>query len=225
MNIRRQLPPLARSDKGAHGRNIEGKRAGRTNLLRTLHTRENPVFRAGRLPFALHKAANISPEIPALARCRNPQIAYENVAAFGGNIPNGLVNDRWWYPSFDPAACPGIAGRTPKSLAKYWLEQTGEPLNPAVGLGYMTGQVLLDAIERAGTLDGPTINAAVAKTHLDTIHYSPMVFDENHFARYATALGQWRRTDAPEKWECVLVVAPLPFMGKPENQIFPIPYD
>ena len=151
-------------------------------------------------------------------------ISYEGVESFGGDIPNGIVGDRWWYQTFDPAYHKGIAGRTPQSLADYWVEKTGRPVNPAVGMGYSTAQIFLDAIERAGTLDGPTINEMLKTTHVDTIHWSPMVFDEDQFARYATCLGQWKKTDKPWVWECEPIYAPG-FHVPLTEFVFPIPYD
>jgi branched-chain amino acid transport system substrate-binding protein len=154
-------------------------------------------------------------------------ISYEGVASFGGDIPNDIVADRWWYPTFDPAYSTGINGRTPQSLLDYWVQKTGRPaaeVNPAVGMGYMTAQVLFDAIERAGTLDGKTINEMFKTSHVNTIHYSPLVFDETHFGWYATCLGQWHKTNEASKWECDPIYAPAFHVPLTEFQ-FPIPYD
>ncbi len=151
-------------------------------------------------------------------------IFYQNIAAWGGNIPHGVCTERFWYPTYDPEFCPGIGGRTPQTLADYWGEKTGEPLSPSIGLGYCCAQVVLDAIERAGSLDAEDINAALAETNLPTINY-PMAFDENQFARYPMHMDQWRAVDSPEKWECPIVFAPQEYMGEPAELIFPITYD
>ena len=151
-------------------------------------------------------------------------IFYENIIAWGGDIPNGACTDRWWYPTFDPNVCVGIAGRTPQSLADYWDEKTGEPLNPGIGLGYAMAQVMFDSVERAGTLDGPTVNRAIGETDLPTMLYH-FRFDDEQFAGYPMFLAQWQKTDEPWIWECPIVFTPQPHMGEPVELQFPIPYD
>ena len=162
---------------------------------------------------------------PKAAWCAKAAINYDDVVAWGGNLPQGICTDSWWAPSFDPELCTGIAGRTPQALADYWLEETGRPLNVAIGFGYNAAQVLFDSIERAGTIDDPdaVVNALEA-TDLQTICYR-MQFDETQFGRVPMFLSQWRETDALEKWECPIVFAPLPHMGESAELIFPIPYD
>jgi len=151
-------------------------------------------------------------------------IFYQDVSSWGGDIPNGVCTDRWWYPTFDPIVCAGIAGRTPQSLADYWTERTGTPLNPGIGLGYAMAQALFDSVERAGTLDGPAINTAIGETDLPTILYH-FRFDDEQFAGYPMFLAQWQKTDEPWVWECPIIFTPQPHMGEATDFIFPIPYD
>ncbi len=84
----------------------------------------------------------------------------------------GIGLENWWHNEYDPVLCPGIGDTTPQSLHDRWVADTGQPLNPAVGWGYANIQVLADAIERAGTLDGPDIKAALQTTDLATVAYN-----------------------------------------------------
>ena len=149
---------------------------------------------------------------------------YRDIAAWGGNLAHGIVTERWWDPSYDPEFCPGIAGRTPQTLVDYWNEKTGEPFNPAIGLGYMTAQLLFDGIERAGTLDKDKINAAFKETDLSTIMY-PIVYDETQFGRWPIFMAQWRRTDSPDIWELGVIVSHSDHIPVTAELIFPTPYD
>jgi branched-chain amino acid transport system substrate-binding protein len=89
-----------------------------------------------------------------------------------GELSVGMGLESWWHNAYDPVLCPGIGGTTPQSLHDRWVAETGQPLNPAVGWGYANIQVLADAIERAGTLDGPDIKAALQATDLPTVAYN-----------------------------------------------------
>ena len=150
---------------------------------------------------------------------------YEDASAWGGDLPNGVVVDSPWYHTFDPEMNPGIGGTTPMSLYERWHEDTGKPANLAIGFGYYNVQVLIDAIERAGSLDPDKINEAIGETNIATV-YGPIVFDkENHFAGTVIALAQWQETDKPWVWEKPLVYALQDFQGPTAELLFPIPYD
>jgi len=150
---------------------------------------------------------------------------YQDIVAWGGDIPNAVIVDAIWRP-FDPAACPGIGDRTPQSLVDKWIEDTGEPLNQGVGYGYTGAHVALDCIERAGSLDPEAINAVVLDTNMKAMLGTIVFNEETHWAGVPLALAQWRKTDAPWVWECPLVVALQDYMGgATAEMIFPIPYD
>lgn len=146
---------------------------------------------------------------------------YTDVAAWGGNLPWGIGVEVWWDPSLKDS--PGIGGTTPMSLAERWANETKQPLNPGIGPGYRSMQVLLDAIQRAGTLDGEKVNAALAQTDLLTINHR-VKFDENHFSRGPLMFGQWFKTDKPQKWELKVVFSKHDFVPATDKPIFPRPY-
>ena len=158
---------------------------------------------------------------PKMVSIGRAPLFYEDVSAWGGDIPLGIGVEIWWDPSYEDS--PGIGGTTPQSLAERWTEETGKPLNRGIA-GYRSIQVLIDAIERAGTLDGEKVNAALAETDLMTISHR-VKFDENHFSRGALTFGQWQKTDKPWVWECPVVFSKHDFIKATGDPIFPIPYE
>jgi len=158
---------------------------------------------------------------PKMVSIGRAPLFHEDVSAWGGDIPLGIGVEIWWDPSFEDS--PGIGGTTPETLAEKWATDTGKQLNRGIGPGYRSIQVLIDAIERAGSLDGEEVNAALAETDLMTIGHR-VKFDENHFSRGPLVFGQWVKTDQPWIWECPVVFSKHDFIDATADPIFPIPY-
>jgi branched-chain amino acid transport system substrate-binding protein len=158
---------------------------------------------------------------PKMISIGRAPLFYEDIKSWGGDIPLGIGCEIWWDPSF--ANSPGIGGTTPQSLAERWAKETSKQLNRGIGPGYRSIQVLIDAITRAGTLNGEKVNAALAETDLMTIGHR-VKFDENHFSRGPLVFGQWQKTDKPWVWECPVVFSKHDFIKATANPIFPIPY-
>jgi branched-chain amino acid transport system substrate-binding protein len=174
-------------------------------------------------PFAgtlLRQCATLGFQPKMISIGRAP-LFYEDVSSWGGNIPLGIGCEIWWDPSF--ADSPGIGGTTPQSLALRWAKDTGKQLNRNIGTGYSIVQVLIDAIQKAGSLDREKVNAALAKTDLMTVRYR-VKFNENHFSRGPLVYGQWQKVDKPWKWECPVVISKHDFIKATAQPIFPIPY-
>jgi branched-chain amino acid transport system substrate-binding protein len=159
---------------------------------------------------------------PKMISIGRAPLFYEDVKSWGGDLPLGVGCEVWWDPSFRDS--PGIGGTTPPSLAQRWTEKTGKRLNRNIGPGYSIIQVVIDAIERAGSLDGEKVNAALAKTDLMTVRHR-VKFDENHFSRGPLVYGQWQKTDKPWVWECPVVFSKHDFIKATAAPIFPIPYE
>ena len=158
---------------------------------------------------------------PKMISVGRAPLFYEDVLAWGGDLPLGIGCEVWWDPSFGDS--PGIGGTTPQSLTERWTEETGKPLNRNIGTGYSIIQVLIDAIERAGSLDGEKVNAALAETDLMTVRHR-VKFDENQFSRGPLVFGQWQKTDQPWVWECPVVFSKHDFIKATADPMFPIPY-
>ena len=169
---------------------------------------------------AFWKQANSLGFKPKMAFIGRAALFVTDVSAWGGDLPLGIGTDMWWDPSLKDA--PGIGGTTPKSLAERWVTEMKQPFNPSVLLGYRGVQVLVDAIQRAGTIDPEKVNAALAQTDLETILYK-VKFDENHFNRGPLVFGQWFKTDKPEKWELKVVLSKHDFVSATDKPIFPRP--
>jgi branched-chain amino acid transport system substrate-binding protein len=158
---------------------------------------------------------------PKMVSIGRGALFHADVSAWGGDLPWGIGTEVWWDPSMKDS--PGIGGTTPTSLAERWTTEMKQPLNPSIGPGYRAIQVLIDAIERAGTIDPEKVNAALAQTDLSTIGHR-VKFDENHFSRGPLMFGQWFKTDAPEKWELKVVFSKHDFVPATGEAIFPRPY-
>lgn len=145
-----------------------------------------------------------------------------DIQAWGGDLPHAVCNEMFWNPSIQGVT--GFGDTTPMSLHERWVEDTGQPMHQNIGMGYQAVQVLVDAIERAGTLDSTRVNDAIRETDLMTI-YHRVVFDENNFSRHPVSFGQWVKTDEPYVWENLVVISQHDFLPATAELIFPIPYE
>ena len=170
---------------------------------------------------AVWKQANTLGFKPKMVSLGRGALFFADVNAWGENLPWGISTEVWWDPSLKDS--PGIGGTTPRSLADRWTAESKQPVNPNIGPGYRSVQVLIDAIERAGSIDPEKVNAALAKTDLATIAQR-VKFDENHFSRGPLLFGQWFKTDKPEKWELKIIFSKHDFVPVTDKPIFPKPY-
>lgn len=170
---------------------------------------------------AVWKQANTLGFQPKIVSIGRGALFHADVSAWGGDLPWGIGTEVWWDPSLEDS--PGIGGTTPASLAERWTTATKQPLNPSIGPGYRALQVLVDAIERAGSLDPEAVNKALAATDLQTIGHR-VKFDDNHFSRGPLMFGQWFKADGPEKWQLKIVFSKHDFVPATGEPIFPRPY-
>ncbi len=157
---------------------------------------------------------------PKQAFATRSGLFYTDVSAWGGDLPNGVCNEMFWNPSIKGRQ--GIGDTTPMSLNERWAEETGQPMHQIMGWLYANTQVLFDAIERAGSLDGDKVNEALAQTDVMTIYYRA-VFDQDQYCRIPVAFGQWQKTDNPWIWDNPIVYSDHDFMPAEAEMIFPIP--
>ena len=107
------------------------------------------------------------------------------------DLATGVGLENWWHNEYDPSVCPGFGTTTPQSLYDRWVADSGEQLNPNIGWGYCQVQVIVDAIERAGSLDGAAIRDALETTDLDTIAYKINYGAEDHSSPAPIYYFQW----------------------------------
>jgi branched-chain amino acid transport system substrate-binding protein len=149
---------------------------------------------------------------------------YQEIVAWGGDLPDGVGMEVYWTPDMQNAV--GIGGETPQGLVTRWYEYSGnEPVPQGIGWDYAVAQTLFDAIERAGTLDADAVCQALADTDLITM-WGRVVFEQdNQFQRVPCQFGQWQKTDNPWVWESPTVFSYNSFMPATADLIFPKPWD
>ena len=156
---------------------------------------------------------------PKIAIAERAAMHYIDVVAWGGDLPWGITALVEWVPSLQ---APGIGDATPQSVDARWRAASGQPTHQLVGSGYCQVQILLDAIERAGTLDREKVNEALAETDLMTIRHRAK-YDENQFSRFPICFGQWFKTDSPHIWEFNVIFSQHDFYPATHEPIFPLP--
>ena len=163
------------------------------------------------------KGMGFTPKMVSIGR---GAMFYNDVNAWGGDLPWGVSTEVWWHPSMGGAV--GIGDTTSQSLADRWVKATNSPVIPAIAPGYGSVQVLVDAIQRADSVDPEKVNAALATTNLMTIRHL-VKFDENHFSHVPIVFGQWFKTDKPQKWELKVIYSRHDFWPVTGKPIFPMP--
>jgi branched-chain amino acid transport system substrate-binding protein len=147
---------------------------------------------------------------------------YNDVQAWGGDLPNGVGMEEFWNPQVKGV---GIGGTTPEQLFQRFNKKTGQPLAQGIGYEYGTAQVLFDAIERAGTLDPDKVREALLKTDMKTTMHGRATFEKGtQFWRWPVAWGQWQKTKNPWVWEAPTCFSYNKFLVPTTKYIFPMPY-
>ena len=162
---------------------------------------------------------------PKLISVGRAPLFYEDVSAWTGDAPLGVLVEIWWDPAWGESAgvsAPGIGSTTAESLAARWIAEKASPVNRSIGAGYSIIQVLIDAIQRAGTLDTDEVCAALEETDLMTIRYR-VAFDEDQFSRGPLVYGQWQWDEEEEDWVCPIVLSKHTFIPETGEVLFPIP--
>jgi branched-chain amino acid transport system substrate-binding protein len=159
---------------------------------------------------------------PKMVYATRAAVFYPDIKGWGGDLGHGVSNEMFWNPAIKDS--PGIGGTTPQSLNERWIKKTGEGMHQNVGMGYQSVQILIDAIERAGSLDADKVNQALKNTDLMTI-YHRVVYDEENFSRHPVSFGQWIKTDKPHKWDNPVVISQHDFLPATAELLFPIPYE
>ncbi len=148
---------------------------------------------------------------------------YQEILAWGGELPNGVGMEVYWSPDLQNAE--GIAGLTPQELVERWYEYSdNEPVPQGIGWDYAVAQTLFDAIERAGTLDPDAVCQALAETDLITMWGRVVFLPDTQFQLIPCQFGQWQKTDNPWVWESPTVFSFNDFLPATAELIFPKPW-
>ena len=137
----------------------------------------------------------------------------------------GIGTEIWWSPHYQTSdGFEGIGNRTATSLAAEFTAQSGNPpLNRSIGTGYLAAQVMLQAIENAGSVDGDDINDALAAINMNSlcglVNFDPVT----HFSAQPLAFGQWYYDDVEEEFTLYIVASALDEIPVEDSPIFPLP--
>jgi branched-chain amino acid transport system substrate-binding protein len=159
---------------------------------------------------------------PKIATLCRGALYLEDVASWGGNLPQGVGTEIYWHPAYGDS--PGFGNTTAQSMYDRWHEDTGRGVNSGAADGYWDIQVIVDAVERAGTLDTDTVLAAMAETDLMTVIHRAK-FDADQFCRGPLVYGQWQKSDTPAGWSLEVVYSDHDFIKPTADPIFPIPWE
>jgi branched-chain amino acid transport system substrate-binding protein len=115
----------------------------------------------------------------------------EAFAQATGGASDGVLVSGYWHPSFP---YPGAI-----DLGRRFQAETQRTPGAQIANAHAVAQVLLDAIARAGSLDGERINAAIAATDGSYV-VGPVKFAADHTAPIALAMTQWHGGRARVVW-------------------------
>jgi branched-chain amino acid transport system substrate-binding protein len=125
-----------------------------------------------------------------------------------GKLANGVQVGAYWDASFP---YPGAS-----TLRTEFERQTGQTYSQHIADSYTAAQILLNAIERAGSLDKQRINAQIAKTDA-TFVVGPIKFGADHTSTLPMVEGQWQNGSfvivAPASRATAKIIFPLPAAG------------
>ena len=157
---------------------------------------------------------------PKLAWVGRAPLYYTDVVSWGGDLPNGVAVETFWDPAIKN--CVGIGGTTPQSLYDKWIKAKKYPPNFGLAWGYSPVQIIVDAIERAGSLDADKVNQALSETDLTTMFHR-VKYDENQVSRIPVFFAQWFKTDTSLQWEQKIIFSKHDFMPATAKFMFPLP--
>jgi branched-chain amino acid transport system substrate-binding protein len=135
---------------------------------------------------------------------------YPQVAG-GTDVIEGVMGTGAWNPNVD---APDARGYFDRHVAMFGAE----PDRWASAACYATGQVLQQAIEQAGTLDGTAVRDAIATGEFETI-LGNVYFEGQINQTYPGSIGQWQNGEfeivAPAENRTADIIYPKPDWPSP----------
>jgi branched-chain amino acid transport system substrate-binding protein len=108
-----------------------------------------------------------------------------------GNLSDGTLVGAYWDPSFPYAGA--------KELADAFERETGQGWSQHIADSYTAAKVLLDAIDRADSIENTTVNDAIAATDAE-YPVGRVKFDDAHVAVLGVAQVQWQQQKTVVVW-------------------------
>lgn len=154
--------------------------------------------------------------IPKVCSIDKANLYLSDVKSYGDNIANGLLSEVWWDASMQTTS--SLTGQSSQELADMYLAYNpiGQAPSP-IGYKHANVEILVDALQRAQSLEPAKVLAALSETNLDTI-VGHIQYDENHVCIMPMVVGQWT-VDGNDNWTLSIVAnsyQPLiPLSGAP----------
>jgi branched-chain amino acid transport system substrate-binding protein len=146
-------------------------------------------------------AAGLKPKILDFARGAQLQQFADSL----GSLSNGVMIESYWLPELP---YPGAA-----EVGKRYTADTGQSMGQILGPEYAAGQIMFDAINRAGSTDPQKIVDAIAATSGDFV-CGPVKFDAKHTSAIPVIWTQWQDQKSVIVWPADVatgkVIFPLP---------------
>jgi branched-chain amino acid transport system substrate-binding protein len=122
-----------------------------------------------------------------------------------GPLSNGVMIESYWLPEMP---YPGAA-----EIGQRYADATGQSMGQILGPEYAAGQIMFDAIDRAGSTDPQKIVDAIAATSGDFV-CGPVKFDAKHVSAIPVIWTQWQDQKSVIVWPTDVangqVIFPLP---------------
>ena len=131
--------------------------------------------------------AGFAPRLLVVEKGGEPEV----FAQATGDLSDGVLVSGYWHPSFP---YPGAS-----DLGRRFQAETRRTPSAQIANSHAVAQVLLDAIARAGSLDGDCINAAIASTDKSYV-VGPVKFAADHTSSIALTMTQWQGGRARVVW-------------------------
>jgi branched-chain amino acid transport system substrate-binding protein len=155
---------------------------------------------------------------PKMVGAARAALYYGDVSSWGGDLANGVGIEVWGFPTM--AGAVGFGNTTPESLTTKWITEKNKPFEQMLPHGYRCVQELAYAIEKAGSLDGTKVQAAMK--NMDVMTLSGRVkYDKGNFSAVPVAYGQWFKTDDKFGWTLKIVASKHDFIPVQAKAIFP----
>ena len=122
-----------------------------------------------------------------------------------GRSPTASFIESYWLPELP---YPGAA-----DVGKRYIDETGQSMGQILGPEYAAGQIMFDAIDRAGTTDPQKIVDAIAATSGDFV-CGPVKFNDKHVSAIPVIWTQWQDQKSVIVWPADVATA---------EAIFPLP--
>jgi branched-chain amino acid transport system substrate-binding protein len=158
--------------------------------------------------------------VPKIATIAKACLFPSDVAALGGDLPQGITTEIWWTP-YHPFKS-SLTGESAKDLCDAWTKETNKPWTQPIGFKYAAYEIAADVLKRAETLDKNKLRETIAATAMDTL-VGPIRYNQENFSETPLVGGQWVKG---KRWPWELEITSNrkhPEIKKTADMIFPLP--